>query len=145
MFRRPRPQSADALAYRGIDLRLARLARFFIRHKAAGILFQVVVAALCLWAIAGMHLRDDPDAWPPANDPLVRLNARITELFGGGNSVSIEVVADRNSIYTVENLSTIKDITHDLYLVKGVVPYTVRSLATLDSEKYAFLHSADAD
>ncbi len=139
------PQSADELAYRGIDLRLARLARFFIRHEAAGILFQVAVAALCLWAIAGMNLRDDPDAWPPANDPLVRLNTRITELFGGGNSVSIEVVADRGSIYTVENLSTIKHITHDLYLVKGVIPYTVRSLATLDSEKYAFLHGADAD
>jgi predicted RND superfamily exporter protein len=138
-------QGGDPLGYRGVDLRLARFARFFIRYKVVGILFQVTVAALCLWAIAGMQLRDDPNAWPPANDPFVRLNARITELFGGGDSVSIEVVADRGSIYSVDNLSTIKHITHDLYLVKGVIPYTVRSLATLDSEKYAFLNGADAD
>ena len=89
-----------------------------------------------------MQLRDDPNAWPPATDPFVKLNGKITQLFGGGDSVSIEIVADQGSIYTVENLSTIKHITHDLYLVKGVIPYTVRSLATLDSEKYAFLNGA---
>src|ERR1700728_1890486 len=138
-------QGSDPLGYRGVDLRLARLARFFMRHKAAGLLFQVVVAALCLWAIAGMHLRDDPNAWPPAGDPFVKLNGKITELFGGGDSVSIEIVADTGSIYSVENLTTIKNFTHDLYLVKGVIPYTVRSLATLDSEKYAFLSGGDAD
>jgi predicted RND superfamily exporter protein len=134
------------LDYHGIDLKLARLARFFIRHKAAGLLFQVVVAVLCIWAIAGMRLRDDPNAWPPARDPFVQLNGKITEMFGGGDSVSIEVVADQGSIYSVANLTTIKNLTHDLYLIKGVIPYTVRSLATLDSEKYAFLSgSADSD
>jgi predicted RND superfamily exporter protein len=137
-------QSSDPLGYRGIDLRLARLARFFIRHKAAGLLFQVVVAALCLWAVSGLQLRDDPSAWPPAGDPFVKLNGRITQLFGGGDSVSIEVVADQGTVYTVANLKTIKDITHDLYLVKGVIPYTVRSLATLDSEKYAFQSGGEA-
>ena len=138
-------QDSDTLAYRGIDLRLARLARFFIRHKAAGLVFQVVVAVVCIWAVAGMKLRDDPNAWPPAGDPFVKLNGKITQLFGGGDSVSIEVVADQGSIYSVQNLSTIKKITHDLYLVKGVIPYTVRSLATLDSEKYAFQNGGDAD
>jgi predicted RND superfamily exporter protein len=128
-----------------VDLRLARLARFLMRHKTAGLLFQVVVPVLCLWAIGGMRLRDDPSAWPPAGDPFVKLNGKITQLFGGGDSVSIEVVADRGSIYSVENLSTIKKITHDLYLVKGVIPYTVRSLATLDSERYAFLNGGDGD
>ena len=138
-------QDSDPLAYRGIDLRLAGLARFFIRHKAAGLLFQVVVAVVCIWAVAGMRLRDDPSAWPPASDPFVKLNGKITQLFGGGDSVSIEVVADQGSIYSVQNLSTIKNITHDLYLVKGVIPYTVRSLATLDSEKYAFQNGGEAD
>jgi len=145
MARRINRLDSDPLGYRGIDRRLVRLARFFIQHKFGGILFQIVVAALCLWAIAGMQLRDNPNAWPPAGDPLVRLNGKITQMFGGGDSVSIEIVADQGSIYAVENLSTIKHITHDLYLVKGVIPYTVRSLATLDSEKYAFLNGGDAD
>lgn len=138
-------QGSDPLGYRGIDLRLARLARFFIRKRTPGILFQVVVAALCLWAIFGMQLRDDPNAWPPSGDPFVILNRKITQLFGGGDSVSIELFAEQGSIYSVENLSTIKHITHDIYLLKGVIPYTVRSLATLDSEKYAFLNGGDAN
>ena len=137
--------AGPASGYGGIDARLAHLARFFIRHRLGGILFQIIVAGLCVWAVAGMHLRDDPNAWPPASDPFVKLNSKITQMFGGGDSVSIEIVANHGSIYTVEDLSTIKHITHDLYLVKGVIPYTVRSLATLDSEKYAFRNNADTD
>jgi predicted RND superfamily exporter protein len=143
--RRSDQQGGDPPGYGGIDLRLARLARFLMRHKSTGLLLQVVIAVLSLCAILSMQLRDDPNAWPPAGDPLVVLNGKISRLFGGGDSVSIEVVANQGNIYTVANLDMIKHITHDLYLVKGVIPYTVRSLATLDSEKYAFINGGDVD
>ena len=48
---------SDPLGYRGSDLRLARLARFLLRHKFAGVVLQILVAALCLWAVSGMRLR----------------------------------------------------------------------------------------
>ena len=93
----------------------------------------------------GLQLRDDPNAWPPPGDSLVKLNQKIMALFGGGNSVSIEVKADQGSIYTVRNLETIKRITDALYLVPGCIPFAVRSLSTLSSERYAILNRGAAD
>jgi predicted RND superfamily exporter protein len=123
--------------YTGIDLFLARLARFFIRRRHLGVILQVIIAILCIWAISTLRLRDDPNAWPPASDPLVQLNQKIMGIFGGGNSVSIEVKADSGTVYTPENLKTIKDITDSLYLVPGCIPFAVRSLSTLSSERYS--------
>ena len=126
--------------YQGLDAQLARLARFFIRNRQLGIVFQVVIAGLCIWAIWGMRLRDDPNAWPPRSDPFVRLNDHAMGLFGGGNSVSIELAADKGTIYTQQDLATIKGITDDLQLVKGIIPYAVRSIASLSSERYDILN-----
>ena len=123
--------------YTGLDLLLARIARFFIRRRHLGVALQVVIAVLCIWAISTLRLRDDPNAWPPASDPLVQLNQKIMGIFGGGNSVSIEVKANNGTIYTPENLKTIKDITDALYLVRGCIPFAVRSLSTLSSERYS--------
>lgn len=131
--------------YVGFDLRLARMARFFIRHRRVGLILQVLVGALCLYAIAGLHLRDDPNAWPPKSDPLVQLNRKIMASFGGGNSVSIEVEADKGSIYRLENLATIKTITDKLPLINGCIPYAVRSLSSLSSQRYAFLNKGTPD
>lgn len=135
----------DDSQYSGLDLRLARMARFFIRRKLAGLLLQIIIAGSCIWAISGMRLRDDPNAWPPHSDPFVQLNDRISSSFSGGNSVSIEMSVDHGTVYTVQNLTTLKSITDDLFLLNGVIPYTIRSLATLDSEKYAFLNKGTPD
>ena len=93
-----------------------------------------------LGACLAFRLRDDPNAWPPRTDPYVRLNEQIMSSFGGGNSVSIEVLATDGTIYTKSHLNTIKAITDDLFLVPGVIPYAVRSVSTLSSESYAFLN-----
>ena len=128
------------MEYTGTDRALERLARFFIRHRRIGVALQVVIAVVCMWAILGLQLRDDPNAWPPHSDPFVHLNQQIMAKFGGGNSVSIEVLAKDGTIYTKSRLNTIKEITDHLYLVKGVMPYAVRSISTLSSESYAFLN-----
>ena len=126
--------------YTGVDRRLERLARFFIQHRRIGVLLQIIIAALCLWAVFGLRLRDDPNAWPPRSDHFVRVNEQIMSSFGGGNSVSIEVRATDGTIYTKAHLNTIKAITDDLFLVPAVIPYAIRSVSTLSSESYAFLN-----
>jgi uncharacterized protein len=131
--------------YTGLDQRLERLARFFIRHRRIGIALQFVIAVVCIWAMCGLKLRDDPNAWPPRSDGFVRLNEQIMGSFGGGNSVSIEAVATDGTIFTSSHLNTIKAITDDLFLVTGVIPYGVRSISTLSSESYAFLNKGTPD
>src|SRR5581483_10305230 len=128
----------DEKEFQGLDLRLARLARFLIRRRREALVIQVVVLALCIWAVLGMRLHDDPNEWPPRSDPFVRLNERIAEKFGGANSVSIEVTVHDGTIFTVENLGTIKDITDSLYTVNGIIPYAVRSIAALESKRFDF-------
>lgn len=135
----------DVSQYRGVDRKLERLARFFILHRKIGIGLQFIIAGVCLWAIFGLKLRDDPNAWPPRSDAFVRLNRQIMDSFGGGNSVSIEVLATDGTIFTPSHLNTIKAITDDLFLVPGVIPYAVRSISTLSSESYAFLNKGTPD
>src|SRR5271156_3488323 len=131
--------------YQGADRILARIARFFIRRRRWGIAFQIVIAVACVWAVSGMRMRDDPNAWPPRSDPYVRLNDKIMALFGGGNSVSIEVSATHGTVYTIQNLKTITAITNDLRLVQGIIPYAVRSIASLSSERYEILDKGTAN
>jgi len=131
--------------YQGADRILAQIARFFIRRRRWGIAFQIVIALACVWAVSGMRMRDDPNAWPPRSDPYVRLNNKIMALFGGGNSVSIELSTTSGTVYTIQNLKTIADITNDLRLVQGIIPYAVRSIASLSSERYEILDKGTAN
>jgi predicted RND superfamily exporter protein len=135
----------DESQYHGLDLRLAKLARFLIRRRREALVLQLLVLAACIWAVLGMRLYDDPNAWPPKNDPFVQLNQRIASSFGGGNSVSITVTADQGTVFTKENLGTIKDITDALYLVRGVIPYAVRSIAALEAKRFEFVGAGTED
>ena len=39
------------------------------------------------------------------------------EHFGGGNSVSIEISVDSGTVFTLQNLHTIKDVTDAIYAI----------------------------
>ena len=135
----------DESQYHGLDLRLAKLARFLIRRRREALVLQLLVLAACIWAVLGMRLYDDPNAWPPKSDPFVQLNQKIASSFGGGNSVSITMTADEGTVFTKENLGTIKDITDALYLVHGVIPYAVRSIAALEAKRFEFVGAGTED
>src|ERR1700722_18900990 len=129
-------KSAQDGQYTGFDLRLANLAKFLMRHRRSAMVLQVVIFAACIWAASSLRLHDDPNAWPPHNDRFVVINDRITQHFGGGNSVSIELSVVSGTIFTVQNLHTIKDITDAIYSIPGVIPYAVRSLAALEAKRF---------
>jgi predicted RND superfamily exporter protein len=131
--------------YTGVNLRLARLARFLIGHRRSALLLQLLVFAICIWAVMRMHLYDDPNAWPPKDDSYVELNKNIANQFGGANSVSIELTTRKNNIFNREDLHTIKDVTDALYGVKGVIPYAVRSIAALEAKRFEFLGAGTPD
>jgi predicted RND superfamily exporter protein len=133
------------LIYTGMDARLADLARFLIRHRKGALVLQLLVFVACLWAIAGMRLYDDPNAWPPKSDPFVQLNRVISDHFGGGNSVSIEFSVKDGTIFTAENLKTIKNVNDSLYNITGVIPYAVRSIAALEAKHFLFLGAGTPD
>ena len=122
--------------YTGFDLRLANLAKFLIRHRRGAMVVQVIIFVACILGTASLRLHDDPNAWPPRNDRFVQLNDRITQHFGGGNSVSIEISVDHGTVFSLQNLHTIKDITDAIYAIHGVIPYAVRSLSALEAKRF---------
>ena len=122
--------------YTGLDLRLANLAKFLIRHRRSAMVLQVLIFVACILGTASLRLHDDPNAWPPRNDRFVQLNDRITQHFGGGNSVSIEISVDKGTVFTLQNLHVIKDVTDAIYAIHGVIPYTVRSLSALEAKRF---------
>jgi uncharacterized protein len=137
----PRPDRP----YTGFDLRLANLAKFLIRHRRGAMVLQVIIFAACILGTASLRLHDDPNAWPPRNDRFVKLNDRITQHFGGGNSVSIEISVDNGTVFTLQNLHTIKDVTDAIYAIHGVIPYTVRSLSALEAKRFDLQNKGTPD
>src|SRR5258708_15038762 len=103
--------------YTGFDLRLANLAKFLIRHRRGAMVIQVIIFVACILGAASLRLHDDPNAWPPRSDRFVQLNDRITQHFGGGNSVSIEISVDRGTGFTLQNLLTIKAAINAYYAI----------------------------
>src|ERR1700734_2925099 len=90
--------------YTGFDLRLANLAKFLIRHRRGAMVLQVIIFVACILGSLSLKLHDDPNAWPPRSDRFVQLNDRITQHFGGGNSVSIEIRVDNGTVLPLKNL-----------------------------------------
>lgn len=124
----------DEEHFHGVNLRLARLVRFLIRHRRASLLLQLILFLTSLWAIAGMHLHDDPNQWPPAYDSNVQLNDRLQRDFGGANLVTIMITRkDGGSIINHDTLTVVKRITDQIMDAQGVIPYAVRSLSTVNS------------
>jgi len=131
--------------YTGFDLRLANLAKYLIRHRRGAMVLQVIIFVACILATASLRLHDDPNAWPPSSDRFVQLNDRITRHFGGGNSVSVEISVDSGTVFTLQNLHTIKDVTDAIYAIHGVIPYAVRSLSALEAKRFDLQNAGTPD
>ncbi|MDE0285665.1 MAG: MMPL family transporter [Gammaproteobacteria bacterium] len=94
----------------------------------------LLVTAGSAWLASGLKIYDDPNRWPPDDDPSVVLNEALQRKFGGANLVTIMIARkDGESIVQADTLAKIKRITDQLEEVHGVIPYAIRSLSTINS------------
>ncbi len=113
---------------------MEKLATFLVRFR-----FALLIATLAITGVAGylassLKIYDDPNRWPPEDDPAVVLNEQLQRKFGGANLVTIMVSRkDGQSIVQADTLATVKRITDELREVHGVIPYALRSLSTINS------------
>jgi predicted RND superfamily exporter protein len=92
------------------------------------------VTAGAAYLASTLKLYDDPNRWPPKDDPAVVLNEELQRQFGGANLVTIMISRkDGASIVNGETLAKVKRVTDQLMEVHGVIPYAVRSLSTINS------------
>lgn len=113
---------------------MEKLSNILVRYRSATFIVAVVVTVACAYLASTLKLYDDPNRWPPEDDPAVALNERLQLKFGGANLVTIMISRnDGGSIVQPDTLATVKRITDQLAEVHGIIPYAVRSLSTINS------------
>lgn len=110
------------------------LAKRLVRYRHVTFVAALVVTIASAYLATTLKLYDDPNRWPPEDDPSVVLNEQLQEKFGGSNLVTIMVSRnDGGTIVQPDTLATVKRITDELSRVHGIIPYAVRSLSTINS------------
>ena len=113
---------------------MERLSSFLVRHRAVMLAVTLIVTIGSAYFASALKIYDDPNRWPPEDDPSVELNEELQRKFGGANMVTIMISRkDGESIVQADTLAKVKRITDQLQEVHGVIPYAVRSLSTINS------------
>jgi predicted RND superfamily exporter protein len=113
---------------------MERLSTIVVRLRVPLFVGVVLVSLAAAYLASTLKLYDDPNRWPPGDDPAVVLNDEMQRQFGGANLVTIMISRkDGETIVQPETLAKVKRITDQLMEVHGVIPYAVRSLATINA------------
>ena len=113
---------------------MEKLSSLLVRHRLAMFAVTIFITIAAVYLSSSLKIYDDPNRWPPKDDPAVQLNEELQQTFGGANLVTIMVKRkDGQSIVQPDTLAKVKRITDELMKVHGVIPYAVRSLSTINS------------
>ncbi|MGD9764671.1 MAG: RND family transporter [Candidatus Binatia bacterium] len=121
---------------------LVALGRFIVRNRVLLLVIGALWFAIASYLTSHFKLHDEPGAWAPPNHPLVQRTKEIEREFGGSNHLVIMVRPREGDIYNVHTLEKVNTITDAVLKMKGVIPYTVRSVAALSS-RYMKFHVTD--
>lgn len=108
---------------------MERYIRFVVRHRAAVVLAVLLVTALLATQLRHVHLEISRRASLPQDHPYVRIQNRISDLFGGEAIVVIGVIANNGDIFTPEILGKVYRITQGLRSTDGIIETSLFSLA----------------
>ncbi len=113
---------------------MERLANSLVRYRLAALIGTLLITLVAAYLASTLKIYDDPNRWPPEDDPSVVLNEHLQQKFGGANLVTIMVSrSDGQSIIQGDSLAKVKRITDQLTKIHGVIPYAVRSLSAINS------------
>ena len=113
---------------------MERLAEILVRSRFIMFVVALVITIAAAYLGSTLKIYDDPNRWPPNDDPAVVLNDELQTMFGGANLVTIMIARnDGETIVQHDTLLMVKRITDKIRLVHGVIPYALRSLSTINS------------
>ena len=113
---------------------MERLAERLVRSRFILLVVTLGITIAAAYLASTLKIYDDPNRWPPNDDPAVVLNDELQTMFGGANLVTIMIARnDGETIVQHDTLLMVKRITDKLRLVHGVIPYALRSLSTINS------------
>src|SRR5262245_4268123 len=83
---------------------MERYMRFIIRHRVAVVVSVLIGAAYLATQMTNLRFEIRPRANLPDEHPYVRVQNRISDLFGGEALVVIGVIANEGNIFSVDTL-----------------------------------------
>ncbi len=108
-----------------------RFCLFVTRHRLA---FLLLTLAITLGGAAGaLRIKSDVILWHlfPYSHPYFQLHARFAQVFGGGGSTAVIVLAAKEGdIFTRETLAKIKQMTDEILLWEEIYRVLTGSIAT---------------
>ena len=110
---------------------LERLSNFMIRHRLSVVLFVLVAGGTLAAGAVKIRTEVILQHLFPYDHPYLKLNARFSEVFGGGGfGVVIAVKAKEGDIFNQRTLTKIKEITDHLLLTDELYRILTTSIAT---------------
>lgn len=116
------------MLYKGSNVTKNMLTILF-KYKKFFILLFLFLTGFFAYEVSMLRIADDPNKWPPKKDPNVILNDKMQEIFGGANTVVIQITTKKGDIFNFETLAKIVRINTKVLAMDGILPYNVRSIA----------------
>ncbi len=110
-----------------------RIANIIVRYPKSIILCCSLVTLVMAFGMTRLETRNNYKGNLPANDPIIRTNARFEEVFG--NEQIMMVAVESEALFSPASLKKIKRISDALATVEGVPQDGVTSLATLPASQ----------
>src|SRR5262249_20196724 len=108
---------------------MERYVRFIVRHRIAVVVAVLVVTGLLATQLTHLHLEIRARANLPDEHPYVKVQNRISDLFGGDAIAVIGVIANQGDIFSPEMLGKVYRITERLRQVPNAIESSLLSIA----------------
>lgn len=112
------------------DSRLYKLARTIIHLRIYIILSGIIISLFFINVLKDIKIETHLEDFLPQKHPFIKVQHKLTEIFGGLNQVSIALKIKKGDIFNKDFLEKVIFLTDDLYLLENVNPSRVISLAS---------------
>ena len=112
------------------ESRLYKLARTIIHLRIYVILSGIIISLFFINVLKDIKIETHLEDFLPQKHPFIKVQHKLTEIFGGLNQVSIALKTKKGDIFNKDFLAKVISLTDDLYLLENVNPSRVISLAS---------------
>lgn len=107
-----------------------KLARKIIHFRIYVILACIVISVFFISILKDIRIETHLEDFFPQKHPFIKVQHKLTEIFGGLNQISIALETKEKDIFTKDFLEKVISLTEDLYLLEGVNISRINSIAS---------------
>lgn len=107
-----------------------RFADFVLRYRLFFIIAFSLISVFFVFILKGLEIDTRIQDFIPQKHPFIKVQNRLTEVFGGLNQVSLAIETKEGDIFNPSTLDKVIRITNELYMMEGINPSRISSLSS---------------